>query len=67
FAHVDVFRNYFIPTHDPYVSGVTFEVFPGPPAVIGPMTVVGNEVVSDTVVRRMLPFREGDPYDREQI
>lgn len=67
FAHAEVLRNYIVPNENPYAARVTFDVMPGPAAVIGPMNVVGNQVVSDTVIRRMVPFGEGDPYNREQI
>ena len=66
-AHVEVLRDYFINRDRPHAARVTFQVYPGARASIGPMTVVGNRAVSETVVRRMLPFREGDLYRQDQI
>lgn len=67
YAHAEVLRNYFIPRDDPYSARVSFQVYPGPRARIGELTVVGNQAVSESVVRRMLPFSEGDLYRQEQI
>lgn len=69
YAHVDVLRRAFIPREAPYEAQVTFELYPGPLTRFGPLTVdllpmiEGGEVsVDEAVVRRMLPFREGDVY-----
>ena len=67
FAHAEVLRNYFIPREDPYTARVTFQVYPGPRATVGALNVVGNQAVSESVVRRMLPFSEGALYRQEQI
>ncbi len=40
FAHVDVLRNYFIPRETPHEAQVTFDVYPGPLARFGQLTVV---------------------------
>ena len=67
YAHADVLRNYFIGAEDPYSARVSYDVYTGPLSYVGPMTVVGNEVTSDQVVRRMLPFSEGAIYRQNQI
>jgi len=67
YAHADVLRNYFIATEDPYLARVSFDVYTGPRAYIGPLTIAGNQETSDQVVRQMLPFSEGSLFSREQI
>ncbi len=67
YAHAEVLQNYFVPAESPYSARVTFDVFPGRRARFGALTVVGNDEVSETVVRQMLPFREGDVYRQNQI
>lgn len=67
YAHAEVLRSYFIPRDDPYSGRVSYELHPGPTATVGPMTVVGNQSVSETVVRRMLPFQEGDLFRQNLI
>jgi len=62
FAHADVLRRYLIPSDRPYSARVTFDVLPGSRTVIGPIAVLGNQEVSETVIRRMLPFQEGELY-----
>ncbi len=66
YAHVDVLRNLFIPA-DSREAEVEFDVFTGPRARFGPIEVVGNQNVSDQVVRRMLPFQEGSFYSQELL
>lgn len=48
-----------------YEASVSFDVDPGPYAAFGPISVSGNRLLSDRVIRRMLPFSEGDEYSRE--
>jgi outer membrane protein assembly complex protein YaeT len=67
FAHAEVFRGLFIPADQPLEAQVTFDVFTGPASRFGPIEVVGNEMVEEGVIRRMLPFREGDPYQRDLL
>jgi len=67
YAHADVFRGSFIPNSDPYGAEVTLDVFPGTAARIGPVEVVGNERLDEVVIRRMLPFREGTVYRRDDV
>lgn len=64
YAHAEVLQGYFIPT-DSYRARVTFDLYPGPVTRFGPITVTGNETVSETVVRRMLPFEEGEIYSQD--
>jgi outer membrane protein insertion porin family/translocation and assembly module TamA len=63
FAHAEVLLNYSIPREFPLEARVTFDLFPGPAARVGPISVVGNTAVSERVVRRMLPFREGHLFN----
>ena len=50
-----------------YSATVTFDVDPGPRARFGPIEISGNAELSETVVRRMLGFREGDQYGTSRI
>jgi outer membrane protein insertion porin family/translocation and assembly module TamA len=67
FAHADVLLNYRIPRESPLEAQVTFDLYPGPETRLGTISVVGNSMVSETVVRRMLPFREGRLFDAEAL
>lgn len=67
YAHAEVLRSFFIGSDRPYEAEVTFDVYPGAVSYLGSIVVVGNDKVSETVVRRMLPFRRGDLYDRELL
>jgi outer membrane protein insertion porin family/translocation and assembly module TamA len=70
FAHVAVFRGYDIPSGS-YHAQVTFDVDPGPLVRFGDLTVevFGTEgrqpTIDETVVRRLLPFKEGDIFSEE--
>lgn len=63
YPQADVFINSNIPSGS-YEASVTFDVDPGPYAAFGPISVSGNRRLSDRVIRRMLPFSEGDEYSR---
>jgi len=67
YAHADVLLNYSIPSESPLEARVVFDLYPGPATRIGPISVVGNVTVSEAVVRRMLPVREGALYSRDLI
>lgn len=67
FAHAEVLLNYSIPRDSPLEARVTFDLYPGPKAYLGPVSVVGNITVPENVVRRMLPFREGDLFSQEEL
>jgi outer membrane protein insertion porin family len=62
-----VFRDTNYDRDRPYDIDVTFRVDPGPAAVFGPVTLGGNSKLSTGVVRRMLPFREGEPYSESLL
>ncbi|MEX0842769.1 MAG: POTRA domain-containing protein, partial [Gemmatimonadota bacterium] len=66
YAQADVLRNIDIDL-DAYEARVEFDVFTGPRARFGPIEVVGNQQVSEAVVRRMIGLREGDQYSQERI
>ena len=57
-------RTSLVPANTPYEAHVTFDVDAGPRAVFGPVTVVGSQKLSEGVIRRMLPFQEGQEYSR---
>jgi len=66
YPHAEVLRDVFFPAGT--LDGeVFFDVYTGPSARFGPVEVTGNEAVSETVIRRMLGFREGDPYSQDRI
>jgi outer membrane protein assembly complex protein YaeT len=67
FAHAEVLRNYFIPRETPLEAEVTFDLYPGLLTRFGPLTVEGNAKVEEAVIRRMLPFREGDVYSQDLL
>lgn len=67
FAHADVLLNYTIPSDSPLDARVVFDLYPGPTTRIGPISVVGNVTVSEAMVRRMLPVREGALYSQELL
>jgi outer membrane protein insertion porin family len=66
YAHADVLRNIDI-NLEAYEARVEFDVFGGPRSRFGPIEVVGNQQVSEAVVRRMIGLREGEEYSQERI
>jgi outer membrane protein insertion porin family len=66
YAHAEIFRGLNVPGGT-YTAQVTFDVYTGPRTRFGEIEIQGNDKISESVVRRMLPFREGDVYSREQI
>ena len=64
YPRADVMRTSLVPSNAPYEAHVTFEVDAGPHAVFGPVTLVGNQALSEGVLRRVLPFREGQEYSQ---
>src|SRR5262249_33502410 len=44
-----------------------FEVFPGPPAFFGPVTIEGLGDLPEGPVRRALKLREGKPYSQQDL
>lgn len=66
YAHAEILVGRSIPAGS-YEAEVTFDVYAGPLARFGPVTVAGNEKLDETVIRRMLPFREGSRYRREAL
>lgn len=46
---------------------VRFVADPGPLRRVGPIVVQGNLITKDRVVLRELPFREGAPYDPQEL
>ena len=64
YPRADVSRSWSLPSEDPYLADVTFEVEPGPHSVFGPITFAGNDKLSDEVIRQFLPFEEGQEYSQ---
>ena len=64
YPRADVMRTSLVPSNTPYEAHVTFDVDAGPHAVFGPVTLVGNQKLSESVIRRMLPFQEGQDYSQ---
>jgi len=68
FAHAEVLLRYGIDSETPHSADVTFEVYPGPLTRYGPLNIHvwrtdGRQpTVDEPVVRRLLPFRQGDVY-----
>lgn len=50
-----------------YTADISFVLKPGPRGYINKIEVEGNTLVSDHVVRRALPFKEGDPYSNKKL
>lgn len=48
-------------------ADIRFYLDPGPRGRFGEIVVEGNESISDAVVRRELPFREGDRFSAEKV
>ncbi len=67
FAYADVLQNYYISSASPYQASVEYDIDTGPASRFGAMLIIGNEKISDAVVRRMLPFQEGTPYSHELV
>ncbi len=66
YAHADVLRDVFIPSGE-LVAEVEFDVDPGPLSRYGELTFRGNQELSEEVLRRFIPFEEGDVYDESAI
>ena len=47
---------------NPYLADVIFDIKPGPYAVFGPISLTGNVELSDSSIRKLLPFQEGMEY-----
>lgn len=67
YAHAEVFRGSYIRPAVPYQAEASLLIDPGPTTHIGEITIEGNEYLDDEVVRRMLPFREGVLYRRDDM
>ncbi len=63
YARAEVLLDILIPAAQPYGARVAFDVFPGPLARFGPISIDGNDRVDRGVVLGMIPFREGSVYD----
>ena len=56
-----------MPAGTPYGAEVTLEVDTGPHSVFGPITLTGNVELDDGVIRRLLPFEEGQEFSAARI
>lgn len=69
YPHAYVLRDIFIPA-ETYGAEVDFGIDPGPRARFGRITVRSDTAgasLSETSIRRMLPFSEGDLYSKELV
>ena len=64
FASVDADSTVF---HDASSIDLRFQLNPGPRARITEIDIEGNQTVSDKVVRRELPFSEGDLFQGQDL
>lgn len=67
YANAEVLRSWRIENDDRYAADVTFDVYTGPVAHYGTITVVGNDELTDETIRRTLQFDTGDRYNRDQL
>ncbi len=71
YARAEVLLGYDKPSETPYSAQVSLEVYPGALTRFGPVTVeiTGTKgrvpTMEEDVVKRMLPFREGDVYQED--
>ena len=56
-----------MPAETPFEANVTLEVDAGPHAVFGPIVLTGNVELGDAVIRRLLPFAEGQEYSAARM
>lgn len=66
YASAIALKGYDAPA-DSFVAHVYYDLVPGPHSAFGRIDVVGADQVSSSVVRRMLTFRSGDPYTRDDL
>ncbi len=67
YPHAEVYRDQFLPDDAPREAELAFDVFTGPRTRFGPIEIEGNEQVGEAVIRRMIPFREGEFYSQDGI
>ncbi len=67
FAHAEVLAGFDIPAGDPYTARVYFEPLPGSLSRYGDITVLGNDDLTESTVRSIMPLEEGDLYSDAQI
>lgn len=74
FAYAEVYSGFEIPSESRRAQ-LSFDVYPGPRAVFGPVEVVwpatgdapAQQELDETTVRRLVPFREGGTYRASQL
>lgn len=67
YPRAEVLAGYDIRASRRYEAAVTYDVYPGTRARVGPIDVIGAQAISPRVVRRILRFQEGDLYNRSQL
>jgi len=67
YAHAEVLGSFGIDAGSPLAAEIELDVLPGPLARIGEIDVVGTDVISPDVVRRMLTFESGDVYRSAEL
>jgi translocation and assembly module TamA len=60
-------RRTTIVDHDRRAMEVTLRVVPGPKAAVGSIVFAGDAGISETYLRRRLPYASGDAYDPDLI
>jgi translocation and assembly module TamA len=67
FPFVKIPERKVIVDHQARSVSVVIRVDPGPVARFGPLHVTGLETTSETIIRRKIPWKEGDPYKLESL
>ena len=67
YAYVEVLRRDFMPADAPHSARVTFDVDPGPLSVYGPITIEGNQELSESTIPRTAQLRTGRLFRRDQL
>jgi translocation and assembly module TamA len=56
-----------IVNHDDRSMRVTVHIDPGPFSRFGPVSIVGLETIDEIYIRRLIPWREGEPWDERKV
>lgn len=67
YAHAEVLAGFFIPAEEPHTAAVNLQVQPGPLSRYGQIDVLGNQDLSESTIRRLMPVAEGDVYSDRQM
>jgi outer membrane protein assembly factor BamA len=67
YARAEVLIGTLVPVDSPYVAVVQYDIYAGEPTYLGAIEVVGAELLSEAVVRRMLVISPGDLYRQDAL